>query len=181
MQRDTAGFRKNRQKPGQRFHYGRIGNRKRGHRRGDPSTFRRAHSILSSKSIALRFLKRYSNRNFLDMNRELLQGPIQEKSGRFELADKGTLLLDEVTEIPLVLAAETSPGNPGAGIRKGGRNKADQGKPPFSGHIQQEHARGDRDEGCSAKIFSTGSTWFRSIFPPCEKGTRIFCLWRIIS
>jgi two-component system response regulator AtoC len=33
-------------------------------------------------------------------------GAIQRKTGRFELADKGTLLLDEVTEIPIVLQAK---------------------------------------------------------------------------
>lgn len=33
-------------------------------------------------------------------------GAMQRKTGRFELADKGTLLLDEVTEIPLVLQAK---------------------------------------------------------------------------
>ena len=40
---------------------------------------------------------------FFGHERGAFTGALQRKTGRFELADKGTLLLDEVTEIPLVL------------------------------------------------------------------------------
>jgi two-component system response regulator AtoC len=40
---------------------------------------------------------------FFGHERGSFTGALQRKTGRFELADKGTLLLDEVTEIPLVL------------------------------------------------------------------------------
>ena len=44
-------------------------------------------------------------------------GAIAQKLGRFELADKGTLFLDEVGDIPLELAAQTPARSAGAGIR----------------------------------------------------------------
>ncbi len=43
---------------------------------------------------------------FFGHERGAFTGALQRKTGRFELADKGTLLLDEVTEIPLVLQAK---------------------------------------------------------------------------
>src|SRR5271156_4391768 len=38
--------------------------------------------------------------------KELIAGAIAQKVGRFELADKGTLFLDEVGDIPLALQAK---------------------------------------------------------------------------
>lgn len=43
---------------------------------------------------------------FFGHERGAFTGALQRKIGRFELADKGTLMLDEVTEIPLVLQAK---------------------------------------------------------------------------
>lgn len=43
---------------------------------------------------------------FFGHERGAFTGALQRKTGRFELADRGTLLLDEVTEIPLVLQAK---------------------------------------------------------------------------
>lgn len=43
---------------------------------------------------------------FFGHERGAFTGAMQRKTGRFELADKGTLLLDEVTEIPIVLQAK---------------------------------------------------------------------------
>lgn len=43
---------------------------------------------------------------FFGHERGAFTGALQRKTGRFELADKGTLLLDEVTEIPLGLQAK---------------------------------------------------------------------------
>jgi two-component system response regulator AtoC len=43
---------------------------------------------------------------FFGHERGSFTGAIQKKVGRFELADQGTLLLDEVTEIPLFLQAK---------------------------------------------------------------------------
>jgi two-component system response regulator AtoC len=43
---------------------------------------------------------------FFGHERGSFTGALQRKTGRFELADKGTFLLDEVTEIPLILQAK---------------------------------------------------------------------------
>jgi two-component system response regulator AtoC len=43
---------------------------------------------------------------FFGHERGAFTGALQRKTGRFELADKGTLLLDEVTEIPLTVQAK---------------------------------------------------------------------------
>jgi two-component system response regulator AtoC len=43
---------------------------------------------------------------FFGHERGAFTGALTRKTGRFELADKGTLLLDEVTEIPLALQAK---------------------------------------------------------------------------
>ena len=43
---------------------------------------------------------------FFGHERGAFTGALQRKMGRFELADKGTLMLDEVTEIPLCLQAK---------------------------------------------------------------------------
>ncbi len=43
---------------------------------------------------------------FFGHERGAFTGALARKTGRFELADKGTLLLDEVTEIPLALQAK---------------------------------------------------------------------------
>lgn len=43
---------------------------------------------------------------FFGHERGAFTGAVARKTGRFELADKGTLLLDEVTEIPLALQAK---------------------------------------------------------------------------
>ena len=44
-------------------------------------------------------------------------GAIAQKVGRFELADKGTLFLDEVGDIPPALQPKFTPRFAGAGIR----------------------------------------------------------------
>src|SRR6201987_2203190 len=48
-------------------------------------------------------------------------GAIAQKTGRFELADKGTLFLDEVGDIPPGTSSETAPRLTGAGIREAGQ------------------------------------------------------------
>ena len=49
-------------------------------------------------------------------------GAIAQKIGRFELADKGTLFLDEVGDIPPALATQTAACPAGAGIRTPGQH-----------------------------------------------------------
>ena len=48
-------------------------------------------------------------------------GAIAQKIGRFELADKGTLFLDEVGDIPLALTAEAAAGSARTGVRTSGK------------------------------------------------------------
>jgi transcriptional regulator with GAF, ATPase, and Fis domain len=43
-------------------------------------------------------------------------GAIQQRKGRFELADGGTIFLDEISEIPPVHPGEAAAGAPGRGI-----------------------------------------------------------------
>jgi len=47
------------------------------------------------------------------MKKALLSGAIAQRIGRFEMADKGTLFLDEVGDIPPALAAQTAARTPG--------------------------------------------------------------------
>ena len=48
-----------------------------------------------------RCLKRSSRANYLVMRRGAFTGADRQRKGRFELADGGTILLDEIGEIPL--------------------------------------------------------------------------------
>ena len=50
--------------------------------------------------------------------RSLSQAPARKgRKGKFELADKGTLFIDEINQMPLSSAAETAESAPGNGIR----------------------------------------------------------------
>ena len=49
-------------------------------------------------------------------------GAISQKIGRFELADKGTLFLDEVGDIPLSLATQTAASSTRARVRTSGKH-----------------------------------------------------------
>ena len=49
-------------------------------------------------------------------------GAIAQKVGRFELADKGTLFLDEVGDIPAGAAAQTPACSAGTGVRTPGQH-----------------------------------------------------------
>ena len=52
-------------------------------------------------------------------------GALIQRKGRFELADGGSLFLDEIGDISLEAAAETIAGHPGAGVRAAGKLQDD--------------------------------------------------------
>ena len=73
-------------------------------------------------------------------------GAIAQKIGRFEMADKGTLLLDEVGDIPPALAAEIAARAARAGIRAlRERSHAQSGCP--AGSCNESQSRQDGRSG----------------------------------
>ena len=73
---------------------------------------------------------------FFGHERGAFTGATERREGRFELANHGTLLLDEVSEIPREPAGQAPAGPPGAGVRAGGRQPDDQGQRPDPGDLQ---------------------------------------------
>ena len=62
-------------------------------------------------------------------------GAISRRVGRFELANGGTIFLDEIGEIPIDVQVETSPRASGARVRARRRHGADQSRcPRHCGH-----------------------------------------------
>ena len=62
-------------------------------------------------------------------------GAIAQKTGRFELAHKGTLFLDEVGDIPSGTSGKIVARPAGAGIREAGQQPYSQsGRPSHRGH-----------------------------------------------
>jgi hypothetical protein len=55
-------------------------------------------------------------------------GAISQKIGRVELADQGSLFLDEIGDIPLELQPKTSPCAPGARVRAPGQHTHEEGQ-----------------------------------------------------
>jgi len=62
--------------------------------------------------------------------RRRIHGAIAQKVGRFELADKGTLFLDEVGDIPPALQPKLLPCPSGAGVRAPGQHSHSPGRRP---------------------------------------------------
>ena len=67
-------------------------------------------------------------------------GAIQQRKGRFELADGGSIFLDEISEMPLAYPGEAAAGAPGRGVRKG------RGDPNLEGR-RPDHRRHQRGPG----------------------------------
>ena len=63
-------------------------------------------------------------------------GAIAQKVGRFELADKGTLFLDEVGRPSVGTAAQTSTGSAGAGVRALGWHADSPSRHPPHGYLR---------------------------------------------
>ncbi|MCK7504864.1 MAG: sigma 54-interacting transcriptional regulator [Desulfobacterales bacterium] len=70
----------------------------------------------------------------------------QGKPGKFELANKGTILLDEIGEMPWPMQAKLAEGTPGTHHRPAGRDEADRHRfPPDCRH--QPRPPGDGAQG----------------------------------
>ena len=67
-------------------------------------------------------------------------GAENARTGRFELADKGTILLDEVTEIELLAAGQAAAGLAGAIVRARRLEPDDAGRRARVGHDQPRSA-----------------------------------------
>jgi two-component system response regulator FlrC len=106
-------------------------------------------------------------------------GAQQAQAGKFEQAQHGTLLLDEVTEMPLGSAGQAAARSPGARSRAGGRQE--------TGRLDiRIVATSNRDmadsvaKGCSARTCSIGSTSFPLLIPACGSAAEDIVPWRAI-
>ncbi|WKL39493.1 sigma 54-interacting transcriptional regulator (plasmid) [Sinorhizobium meliloti] len=79
----------------------------------NPPAFDSAKKSPSSSSIAPRCLRAFSNQSCLDMRKVRSPGAIAQRVGRFESANGGTLLLDEIGEIPPGVPSKTATRNTG--------------------------------------------------------------------
>ena len=71
-------------------------------------------------------------------------GALSQKIGRFEMAHRGTLFLDEVGDIPLGPAAQAAAGPAGEGVRETGRHQDHPHRCPSGGGNQPQS---DPDDG----------------------------------
>ena len=94
-------------------------------------------------------------------------GADRRQAGRFELADGGTLLLDEIGELPAGGPGQGAAGARRAHLRAGGERADPQGRRPAGGGHQPRPRRRWSRRGPSAPTSSTGSTSFPSSCRRC--------------
>ena len=104
-------------------------------------------------------------------------GAAERRLGRFELADTGTIFLDEIGEIPLCDPGQAAPGAGEPDLLPGGRHPADQGG--RAGHRRHQPAapRGGRPWASSATTSTTGSTSSTSTCRRSGSGGRTSRSW----
>ena len=83
-------------------------------------------------------------------------GAESRKKGRFELANGGTIFLDEIGELSPAIAGQAAPGASGAGVRAGRRHRAGQG-----GRAGDRGHQPGPGEGAGRREFPGGS-----VLPP---------------
>ena len=71
-------------------------------------------------------------------------GAQDRKRGRFELAQNGTIFLDEIGDVHAGDAGEAAARAPGARVRAARRHRAHQGQRPADRRDEQGHGEGDR-------------------------------------
>ncbi len=78
-------------------------------------------------------------------------GAIAQKKGKLEIADGGTIFLDEIGEMPLALAGQAAARPAGARVRARRRHAHDQGRRPRHRRHQSRSGSGDRTTAASAQ------------------------------
>jgi Nif-specific regulatory protein len=107
-------------------------------------------------------------------------GAIKQKQGKFELANKGTIFLDEIGSIGLDVQAKLAAGAAGERIRTGRRTQDHQDRRTgHSGH-QQESGEAVEDGSFRGDLYYRLNV-FPIYMPPCGSVKPICCCWRIIS
>ena len=97
-------------------------------------------------------------------------GAVKRRDGRFKAADGGTLLLDEVAEVPLPAQAKLLRVLQEGTVEPLGHQRGDPGRRPHHlGHPPQP-ARADHARESSARISTTASTCSTSRSRPCATG-----------
>ncbi len=93
-------------------------------------------------------------------------GAVARRIGKFEEANGGTLLLDEISEMDLRLQAKLLRADPGARDRPRRRHAAGQGRHPHHRHLEPQHGGGGGEGRCSARTCSSASTSSTLLLPP---------------
>ena len=96
-------------------------------------------------------------------------GAAERRLGRFELADTGTIFLDEIGEIPLVHPGEAAAGAGEPDLLPGGRRPADQGGRPGHRRHQPRRCAMRSHWASSGTTSTTGSTSSTSTCAPLRE------------
>jgi len=113
--------------------------------------------------------------SFFGHERGAFTGAIAQKIGRFELADKGTLFLDEVGDIPPGTAAQTAACPTGTGVRTPGQHSDSPGDVRLVPRPTKFGGHGEADE------FRSDLYYRLNVFPirchRCEHAVKTFRRW----
>ena len=96
-------------------------------------------------------------------------GAIARKRGKFELADGGTIFLDEIGDMRLKTQAKVLRVLQESKFERVGRHRADRGGRAGDRRHQQGPGEGDRRRASSARISSTGSNVIPFHVPPLRE------------
>ena len=106
-------------------------------------------------------------------------GAIEQKLGRFELADGGTLFLDEVGDVPPAMQVKLLRAVQEQEFERVGGERADQGRRARSCRRPTRTSTPRSPPAGSARTCTTGSTSCRSRCRPCASGARTSRRWSL--